>query len=250
MIAGKVVRAALTACAATAVTLAQLNLPAKSFWDARSILLYLSVTVLAITVVHDATIAVTHAVQANQIKSYGGNLNAAFAATVTSVVTEFGTPWDEIAVSFYRSKLLGRWRKLIRVSGVRAGARPISLNPYIRARSGIVGHTFTEQTIIAAEWKDFVESAVSHGKQAWDRLDSSARYGLSWGELMRAERPDGIVALPIFDERGRPVGCATITGPLKLVDMTSLNMKRILNDLAAAMYLIGPTPSGWWSFND
>ncbi|MFI6094368.1 hypothetical protein ACIA8G_02375 [Lentzea sp. NPDC051213] len=249
MIAGKVVRAALTACAASAVTLAQLNLPEKSFWDARSVVLYLSVTVLAITVVHDATIAVTHALQANQIKSYGGNLNAAFAATVTSVVTEFGTPWDEIAVTFYRSKLFGRWRKLIRVGGVRAGARPINLNPYIRTRTGIVGHTFTEQAIIAAEWKDFVESAVSQGKSAWEQRRPQDRYGLSWGELMRAERPDGIVAQPIFNERGRPVGCASITGPLKLVDMNSPQMGQILNDLATAMYLIGPTPRGWWSFH-
>ncbi|MGX7827850.1 hypothetical protein ACTG9Q_22460 [Actinokineospora sp. 24-640] len=249
MVLFRLVRAAITALAGSVITLAQLNLPSRNLWEGRAVLLYASVIVIAAFVCYDAVRSVDQAIQTSKIRAYDRRLRAALSATVASIVDEFGTPWDEIAVYHYQVTWFWRWRRLSKVDGVRAGASTADVQPYYKVGKGLAGTSFNEQVLLAEEWRDFVQRAITLNPAGWDRLDERDRYGLNWGELMRSERPLGLVANPVFDPQGKPSGCVVVSGPMKLTELSGHEMRQILSDAATEIQLMGPAPRGWWSFN-
>ncbi|MGH6763993.1 MAG: hypothetical protein ACRECW_20690, partial [Phyllobacterium sp.] len=92
---------------------------------------------------------------------------------------------------------------------------------------------YSENIGMAEDWRSFYANGYQAGPDAWNALSSKARYGLSWGELMRTHQYSGIVAAPMYDDQGHRVGCVVIDAPLSIADMSSLEMQVILRDTAA-----------------
>ncbi|WP_191296782.1 hypothetical protein [Lentzea cavernae] len=249
MVLFRLIRAAITALAGSVVTLAQLNLPSRSLWESHVVLQYVSVIVIAMFVCYDAVRSFDQAIQNSKIRAYDRRLRAALSATVASIVDEFGTPWDEIAVYHYQVTSFWPWRRLSKVDGVRAGASTANVQPYYKIGKGLAGTAVSEQVLLAEEWRDFVQRAIPLKPDGWIQLDERKRYGLSWGELMGSERPLGMVANPVFGPQGAPSGCLVVTGPMKLNELSGNEMRQILSDAATEIQLMGPAPRGWWSFN-
>jgi uncharacterized membrane protein YkvI len=80
----RLVRAAVTATAGAAVTLAQLNLPSRQFWESLVAIQWASVVVVALFLCYDAVWSINQAVQAARIREYDNDLRAAMSATVRS----------------------------------------------------------------------------------------------------------------------------------------------------------------------
>jgi len=246
----RLARSTIAALAGAIVTLAQLNLPSKPFWDGLSALLYISVVTVALFVVYEAVLSCDQALQVRRIREYETTMAHALSAAVRLVVEEFGVAWDQVAVYHYQSRWTWRGKRLGRVTAVRAGA-PVTEAPLrLRLGQGVPGSAFMTQELIAEEWRDFAQQAVIAGRAAWDARPSDQRYGLNWGELNNSERPEGQVSNPQFDNAGKPVGCTVVSGPLKPADLTSQQMRRILSDLATTMKQTGPAPRGWWTYCD
>jgi hypothetical protein len=245
----RLVRAAAMAVAGAAVTLAQLNLPSKSFWDGQVRLLWASVIVLAFYICWEAVRSVNYAVQAKQIRSYDNDLRAAVSAAVSATVLATGVPWDEITICYYRRRGVLRQR-LARVGAFSAGAEVTTAQRSTRSGVDVVGTAFATQEIIAVEWRSFVLAATAQGLAKWRERDPDSRYGLTWGQLRRSHQPEGVVASPTFDVRGKPDGCILLTGPLKEHDLCGDEMRRTLDDLATVLDLIGPPPPGWWGAHE
>lgn len=246
----RAVRATAAFASVAAVTLAQLNLPSELFWNEQQGWLYSAVGTLAAIASYDAVKSIGDAIQLDKIRKYDRELRAALSTGVLQTVNAFSLPWDEIAVYRYEPRGYWRWRKLHRVSAVRAGAAPALRGERWRVGAGIVGTAFAEEVVVADEWRLFVAAAMAQTPSGWAARPAAARYNLSWGELMRAERYDGIVASPTFGINGKPDGCIAICGPLKMSDLVSAEMQAILARLAGQMDLIGPAPRGWWSSID
>ncbi|MFF5181827.1 hypothetical protein ACFY2Q_27710 [Micromonospora sp. NPDC000316] len=243
----RLVRAAITAAAGAVVTLAQLNLPNKELWARLEAVQWVSVIVVTLFLLYDAFWAANQAVRARQMREYDADLRAAISSTVTSIVDALGVRWDEVSVQYYRSRRLLLRPTLVRVTGVRAGARLTDAGRSFRPGVGLVGTAFAEQVLIAEQWRDFFQTATRQGPQAWKQRAHQQRYGLSWGQLRRSGGHDGAVASPTFAENGRPNGCIMISGPLKEADLVSDEMGQIIDSLATTLDQVGPPPAGWWS---
>jgi hypothetical protein len=246
----RLLRTAATAAAVAVVTLAQLNLPSSDFWQRFVAAVWTSVGMMILFSVYDAVGQVNYAVRAKRIGEYENDIQAAMSAAVASIVDEFSAPWDEIAVCYYRTRFISRWRKLVRVGAVRAGAILTDGEREFRPGVGPVGLAFNEMVVISVEWQDFVKTATNKGPTAWNSLDLRERYSLTWGQLMRSWRPDAIVTSPTFNLKGKPDGCILIAGPLKPADLQSDKIRTILNDCATVIDKIGPLPKGWWKMYD
>ncbi|GAB3896810.1 hypothetical protein [Microbispora bryophytorum] len=250
MIALRLIRAAVMAAAGAIVTLAQLNLPDRRFWEEQTLLQWASVVVLTFFIYYDAVRSVNYSVQAIRIRDYDNDLRSALSAAVSAVVLSTGAPWDEVAVHYYRRRRLLFWRWLIRVGAVLAGADVADARRSIRPDVGIVGTAFSTEMVIAEQWRQFVRTATKQGPRAWAQRDERDRFGLSWGQLRRSAQPEGIVASPTFAPNGQPDGCILLSGPFKLSDLTSDEIQRTLDDLATVLDRLGPPPTGWWGAHE
>jgi hypothetical protein len=177
-------------------------------------------------------------------------LRSAMSATIASIVRDFDAPWDKIAVYYYRARRISVFRKLVRVGGVRAGITVADLQNSFRPSVGLAGVAFVERDIVALEWRDFARAATIKGPQAWERLASRDRFGLSWGQLRRSPPEAGMVASPTYDAGGRPEGCILVCSPLRLSTLRSDAMRQILDQCAATLDRLGPPPKGWWRRNE
>jgi hypothetical protein len=246
----RLTRAAIAAVAGSVVTLAQLNLPSEQFWERIVAMQWAAVVAAALLLCYDAVRSVNQVARYGRTREYDNNLRAAMSATVAMIVNTFGTPWDELTVQYYRARRFLWWRRLVRVGGIRAGASSEDLQRGVRPSFGLVGAAYSELVIIAEQWQDFVRNATKQGPEAWAGRNARDRYGLSWGQLRRLPRPEGVVASPTFDFKGRPDGCVQVAGPLKLADLTSDAMRQVLDDLATVLDRLGPPPAGWWGTHE
>ncbi|MFC3735506.1 hypothetical protein [Paractinoplanes deccanensis] len=245
------VRAAIVAVAGMVVTLAQLNLPSKEFWAGQEVLQWISVAVVAAFLFYDALWSVNLAFRDRRIREYDADLRAAMSAAVALVVDTLGVRWDEVSVQYYRYRRFWfRPNRLVRVSGVRAGAIFAESEESFRPGVGLVGAAFQQRILLGAQWGDFVQSATRLGPVAWEQRDPIQRYGLSWGQLRRSAGPDGIVASPTFAPNGRADGCLVISGPMKAADLVTEPIGQIIDSLATSVDRIGPPPPGWWSAHE
>lgn len=260
----RVTFALATFLAVAAITLAQLNLPEKAFWDRQQSILYICVAIIAAAAIYDSVRSIGEALHLGAIREYERNLRASLSAAVKKLVDDLGAPWDEIGI--YRFELRGplkirnvpfqRWKRLWRVEGVRAGASIKDNHRSYRLNAGIAGVATYEQVVVAERWNDFVQ--VMHTPTplwaatpaAWDAKPHRERYGLSWGELMASERYDGVVAMPTFNEKGNVDGCVLMSAPLLQVQLVSAPVRDALAELATSIGLIGSAPRGWWSYNE
>jgi hypothetical protein len=244
----RLLRTTVTGAAVAVVTLALLNLPSARFWQLLVAVQLGSVALIAAFLFYDAIWQIVLVVQAKRIRDYESDLHAAMGAAVASIVDAFGAPWDEIAVCYYRARSFSRWRRLVRVGAVRAGAALTEVEVERELRTGIgpVGVAFAEMSVIREEWQDFIREAKDKGVTAWHRRTNRERYGLTWGQVWRSWQPAGVVARPTFNLAGRPDGCILIAGPIKPADLPSEQMLSIVNDCAAVADEIGPPPKGWW----
>jgi hypothetical protein len=245
----RLLRATVLAAAGAVITLAQLNLPSRVFWEKQAGLQWASVAVVASFILFDAIRSVSYAVTAARIREYHENLRAIVAATIAEVVDATGAPWDEVAVHLYRQRGLGPLRRLRLVIAAQAGVDVDSGQRRIRPGKSPVGVAFFEQVVIVEEWAEFVRIASDQGPAAWSHRTERQRYGLNWGQLRRsaAAAPGGVVASPTFDVDGRPDGCIVISGPLKATDLIDDEMRRTLDDVAGSLDRVGPPPRGWWA---
>ncbi len=243
-------RAVMLPAAGAVVTLAQLGLPNAQFWERQTSLQWASVVALAIFALYEAVRSVNYAVQAAHIREYDNNLRACLSVVISMAVQITGAPWDELSVRYYRTRGTFLWRRLELVAAVCAGANIVDSHRVFSPGVGLVGTAFSEQVILCEEWGEFVRTATEQGPGAWMKRDKSERYGLSWGQLRRSDQPDGVVASPTFALSGRPDGCILLSGPLKLADLTGDEMRRTLDELAAALDQLGSPPMGWWSTHD
>lgn len=242
----RLARAVVLALAGSVVTLAQLALPSKRFWDGQVGLQWASVLVVALFICYDAVRSVGQVLQAARIRSYDNDLRAALCAAISSVVLMTGAPWDEVTVAYYRCRGPFRCRGLIRVGAVKAGADAADVDVRVRSGTGVVGVAFATRQITRESWRHFVDAATAAGPVAWARRPDRDRYGLSWGQLRRSAQPEGVLASPTFAESGRPDGCLLLCGPLSLPELSGEDMRRLLDDLAAVIDRLGPPPTGWW----
>jgi hypothetical protein len=240
------IRAAVMAVAGSVVTLAQLNLPSKKFWEDQVILQWISVITLALLILYDAVRTVNYALQIGQIRKYDNNLRAALSSVISSVVRDSGVPWDEVAVRYYRARRMLLRRDLLLIAAIQAGANIEDSSRVVRSGKGIVGMAFSDQEVIALEWRELVRVATDEGREKWEMRSEAARYGLSWGQLRRSEQPEGMLASPTFGVDGQPNGCILLSGPLKLPDMQNDELRLTLDDVATILDLLGAPPRGWW----
>jgi hypothetical protein len=248
----RIARSAVIAAAGAVVTLVQLNLPSKLFWTHLIAIQWCCVAIVALYTSYEAAQTANQAVRYRSIAEYEKNLRAAMSATVTSIVTSFSTPWDEVAVYCYRShKFLWRER-LAFVGGMRAGAAPADIDPYFLSGAGLVGMAFTREEVIAVNWREIVTSAFINGKVKWNERKPERRYNMNWGQLQRnwgqlqrSPRLDGMAASPVFNVDGRTIGCVVVSGPLKVSDLESEAMRKVFSDIAATLDELGAPPSGW-----
>jgi hypothetical protein len=245
----RLLRTTAMAGAVAVVTLAQLNLPSSAFWQRFVTGLWISVGLMILLSIYDGVWQINYVLQARLVHEYENNVQAAMSAAVASIVDEFGAPWDEIAVCYYRKRFFSRWRKLVRVGGVLAGASLTDREREFRHGVGPVGVAFDEKMVVSVEWQDFVKAATNQGPKSWNNRVRADRYGFEWGQLMRSWRPDAIIASPTFNLKGRPDGCILIAGPLKRTDLDSDEIRSILNDFATVIDKIGPPPKGWWKMH-
>jgi hypothetical protein len=208
--------------------------------------------VIAVLVCYDAVRSVSHALQSARIREYDNDLRAALSALVAAVVRDTGAPWDEVAVRYYRLRSIlgfGR-RRLLLMGAVMAGADVVDAQRSVRPGQGVVGAAFSDQVVIAEEWRQFAQKATKEGPAAWNERPARERYGLSWGQLRRSAQPEGVVASPTFAPDGRPNGCILVSGPLKLSDLTKGDIRQVLDDLATVLDRLGAPPAGWWGTHD
>ncbi|GAA2911271.1 hypothetical protein [Actinoplanes cyaneus] len=243
------------ALATTVVTAAQLNLPSKKVWEhpAAVAIQWMSVAVLALFIVVTETRQITHLVRANRIREYDLDLQAELSQVLCAVVDLTGARWDEVSVSYYRV----RWyyllfqRRLVRIASVRLGVGTSHAAPWWAVGVGVVGSAFDSQESVAVDWGDFSRRAILSGKDAWNEKSASDRFNMNWGQLNSSPREQVVLATPSFDRlSGETVGCLLLSGALKLDDLSSEGMERILKDLATAVDRLGPPPRGWWSAHE
>jgi hypothetical protein len=232
--------------AVAVVTLALLNLLSAEFWQPPVAVQWGSVALIATLLFYDMIWQIVLVAQAKRIRSYESDLHAAMGAAVASIVDVFGAPWDEIVVCYYRPRFFSRWRRLVLVGAVRAGAALTEVERELRPGVGPVGVAFKEMSVITEEWKDFIRDAKDKGPTAWNRRTNRQRHGLTWGQVWRSWQPAGLVASPTFNFAGRPDGCILIAGPIKPADLSSEKMLSIVNDCAAVTDELGRPPKGWW----
>ena len=250
MIALRLLHAAAAATSGAAVAMAQLNLPSREFWAEWVALAWAGVAVGTALLLYDGVRSVSIATQYHRSREFESNLRAAMSAAIVEVVDAFGVPWDEIAVQYYRARRRLWTLKLAQVCGVRAGTAAIGEPRTLRASVGLIGVAFSDQVIISVPWREFAREATEQGPEKWSERSARERFGLTWGQLRRVARPEGAVASPTFDTKGKANGCILITGPLKVADLSGETMRQVLDDLAATLDQIGPPPPGWWSTNE
>lgn len=250
MIALLLARALVMPAAGAIVTAAQLNLPSAEFWEKQLFLQWVGVVGLTLFAFYDAGRSIYQAAQAARIREYDNDLRASLSVLISMATEITGAPWDELTVRYYRLRghLFGRRLEL--VAAVCAGANIVEADRSIRPGFGVVGTAFSRKVVLAEEWAHFVQAATELGPDAWDGRSSSERYGLSWGQLRRSAQLDGVVASPTFAPSGKPDGCLSLSGPLKLVDLEGRELRRTLDELAAALDQLGPPPMGWWGAHD
>jgi hypothetical protein len=246
----RLIRAAVMAAAGAAVTLAQLNLPSKAFWDEQVGLVWGSVVVVALFACYDAVRSVNYVIQAARIREYDNDLRTALSAAVSAIVRDTGASWDEVGVRYYRRRGPPGRRRLGLVVAVMAGADVKDAQRIFKPGQGVHGAAFSEEVIIAEEWRQFVQDATAQGPAAWRKRNERDRYGLSWGHLRRSAQPEGLVASPTFAPDGRPDGCILVSGPLKRPDLTKEEVRRTLDDLATVLDRVGSPPAGWWGAHE
>jgi hypothetical protein len=214
----RLLRAALVGLAASAITLAQLNLPSAGFWHGK-------------------------------VRSYERDIRALLSATLLSYVDEYKAPWDQVGVHAFLLKRSMFRRFLVNIGGIRLGSKPSMDSPPWRPGKGVVGLAFENRCPILEDWEQFFSQAMAEGPQFWERRSQRQRYSLSWGELQHTGGYHRILAYPIFSMKGKLIGCVSVDGPLsedRLLESKSLN---ILRSLAASVALLGFPPVAWWGYN-
>jgi hypothetical protein len=240
------------ALATAVVALAQLALPNRAFWQGQPAVVaqWVSVSAMAAFIVVTEVRTVSVLLRSKAFHAYDLDLRAVLSATLCRVVELTGAPWDELTVCYFRPKGLPWGRRLIRTASVMLGAggadAPASAGP----GEGLVGAAFARRVILAEDWGEFVRTATDQGPTAWEARDPDLRYGLKWGQLRRSANSRGMLASPTFGVDGAPDGCILLSGALKLSDLTTYEMRRMLEDLATALDRIGPPPRGWWSYRE
>ncbi|MEU7904703.1 hypothetical protein [Actinoplanes sp. NPDC049118] len=250
MLIVQLARAAVLAAAGAVVTLAQLELPSRSFWAQRTALQWMSVAVVAVAVCYDAVRSVNSAVQARRISRFDNDLRVVLSGTAFRVVEATGAPFNNVAVRYYRLRRRVRGRRLSLIGAFMAGSEVADLSTDVRIGVGVVGTSFSTEMILTMEWREFVREATRRGPAAWNQRSAAERLGLSWGQLRRSAQPEGVpegvVASPTFDAAGRPDGCILVSGMLKPADLESEEISRILDWAATGLARVGAPPAGWW----
>jgi hypothetical protein len=234
------------------VTLAQLNLPNKTFWNQYSFLLWISTGVLACFVLVETIHSVDFMLRARQLRDFRENLRALSTAVIAEVVDSTGAPWDEVGVRLYRRRGIGTRQRLALMLATKAGADTDEDLRSIKMGQHVAGVACTERVRIAEQWAEFIRIATDQGPAAWDSRSASQRYGLNWGQMRRSASaaPGGVVASPTFNADGEVDGVIIITGPLKMADLAAEPMRRTLDDVAGTLDRLGPPPRGWWAANE
>ena len=251
VIALRLVRAALLGLATAVVALAQLHLPSENFWTKYELLQWLSVFVLAFFILAEGVASVSSAVQASRIREYDNDVRTTLTAAVVQVVQITGSPWDEVAARYYRLRGRWLWQRLTVVTAIEAGARVSDAQRSIRPGVGVVGVAVTSQEGVVERWREFAQAATQEGREAWEKRAASSRYGLSWGQLRRSIKAEGVVAFPTFDASGDLAnGCILLSGAVKLEPSSVEKIQDILESTATSLDKAGPPPRGWWAAHD
>lgn len=240
----RILRALLLAASGGVVTLAQLNLPA-GLWVRHQGVLWVSAAVLAAIVLADASGEANYLLKARQIREYDRNLRSILSSGLGRAMTVCGADWDQLEVRYYRKRgLLAR--RLGLVAAIKAGADLRDAHRVVKSGVGLAGTAFKTQEVVAQAWADYVHEATEAGRAAWEQRPESERFGMMWGELQYSPRHEGVIANPIFSSSGAPVGCILLSGALKLSDLRSEGIERILEGMATSLDLLGEPPRGWW----
>jgi hypothetical protein len=240
------------AVATAVVALAQLALPNRAFWQGQLAVVaqWVSVSAMAAFILVTEVRTISALIRSKACHAYDLDLRAVLSATLCGVVELTGTPWDELSVCYYRPKGLPWDRRLVRTASVMLGAGGADAPVSVGTGEGLVGAAFTRRMILAEDWGEFVRTATDEGPAEWEARNPDLRYGLKWGQLRRSANSKGMLASPTFRMDGAPDGCILLSGTLKLSDLTTYEMRRILEDLATALDRVGPPPRGWWSYRE
>lgn len=252
MIVLRLARAALLASAGTAVTLSQLNLPSRGFWDHRSSILWIAVLILAWFVMYDATKSVFRVVRSAQIVEYDHDLRVILGAFIRQVVAITGAPWDEVAVCYYLHRRWWRRGTVSHISSMSMSGDGWDCDRTVHRDVGLVGVAMAEEAIIVEEWSHFVQEATYAGQKAWAERSKRARYGLTWGQLRRAgmAQPQAQMASPTFSAKGKIDGCLLLSGTIKIPALMDNKVRRELDNVATTLYRLGRPPAGWWTAHE
>jgi hypothetical protein len=251
----RVLAAVTVALATVVVTTAQLNLPSKEFWQNAVAVRaqWAGVGVLAVFVVVTELRQIGQLAGAARVRTYDLDLWAALSQVLCAVVERTEARWDEVEVSFYRRRPgLLPWRPLVRVASLRLGAASAHAAPSWPSGVGVVGAAYASGEALMVNWERFRHEAVQEGKTAWDKRETSQRYGMNWGQLVSGGARDRwVLAAPTFHRgSGGAMGCVLLSGGLKADNMTVEGLRPVLEDLATALDRLGPPPRGWWAFHD
>ncbi|GAA3452665.1 hypothetical protein [Dactylosporangium matsuzakiense] len=242
----RVARAALLAVATTVVALAQLHLPSERFWEQHHLAQWISVGLLALFIVGEGVASVAVAVQQDRIHEYDNDIRTTLTVALAEVVDVTDARWDEVAIRYYRRRGFWIWRRLILVAALHAVAAVRDTLHSVRLGAGPAGVAVETEEIVSEQWRDFAQSATRQGRNAWEARPVAERYGLSWGELRRSAKPEGLVAYPTFGENGQVDGCIMLSGTLKASELAGEQVLDILDSAATSLDRAGPPPRGWW----
>lgn len=249
VLAFRVGRAVVGAAAVSAVTLAQLGLPSPTFWQGRSVLLYLAVGVLVLLALEESASSIAGLAQLRKLRLYEQDMRVVLSASLTLLTDRFKVPWDRVGSHAFWIRGFWRFRQLVNVGGLRIGAEPAMAKPRWKPGKGVVGAAFERRTVVAIDWAAVFSAAELAGASSWDSATVGARFGLSWGELMRTRAYGCIAACPVFDRGGRIVGVVAIDAPLSSAELGSQDLRSILWTLAEAVDELGPPPRTWWRYS-
>jgi hypothetical protein len=242
----RLARAVLLAVATAVVALAQLHLPGEPFWEQHHLAQWISVGLLALLIVGEGAASVAVAVQKDRIHEYDNDVRTTLTVALAQVVDVTGARWDEVAIRYYRRRGFWMWGRLMLVTALQAVAAVRDAQHSVRLGRGLAGVAAETEEIVSEQWRDFVQSATRQGRSAWEACPVAERYGLSWGELRRSAKPEGVVAYPTFGENSRVDGCIVLSGPLKASELTGEQVLNILDSTATSLDRAGPPPRGWW----
>ncbi|QFZ18468.1 hypothetical protein [Saccharothrix syringae] len=245
MLGARLIRVLVIAPAVPVVTLAQLNLPSAQFWHGLRPVLYVAVGLCLLATVHELGSFVSYFGHLGALRSYDQDVRALLSATLSRVEAGTGIDWRSVGVSAYCLRGVPWRRRLIMIDELRLGSGPMPGQPPLRPGKGVVGVACKRSEGVCSNWEDYVKVSIAMGRQRWERQDKEARFGLTWGELLRTESLTWVSAFPVYSRTAKLVGVVAVDAP---TDLSGADVSRVIRDLAASMGDVGSPPRSWWSY--